>query len=274
MENREVAAEALAKVRSVCSEFVAPLAAETDRERTFPRRQLEALGKAGLLGLNVSPEHGGLGLGFLGMARVVEEIAASCASTAMVYVMHLSGLSVISARPTPSRVEEFLRPAAAGRHLSTLAFSERGSGAHFYAPVSVPERQNGGFLLNAEKSFVTSAGEADSYVVSSLQSSPRTPLDSSLYVVRKSAAGLTVSGRWEGLGLRGNASAPMSLERVKIPATDLIGEEGDGLNLMMKHCVPAFHVGISAVNLGIARTALQGAIAHASSRKAPQGGFP
>src|SRR5206468_4264523 len=110
---------------------------------------------------------------------------------------HLSALATIRAKSNPSRVEAVLKPAAAGRHLSTLAFSERGSGAHFYAPVSRPRRDNGSFVLSAEKSFVTSAGEADSYLVSSLKIDARTPLESDIFLVPKGAPGLRVGGRWE-----------------------------------------------------------------------------
>jgi isovaleryl-CoA dehydrogenase len=258
---------ALERTRAACKETIGPLAADVDREARFPRKQVESLGSAGLLGLTVSKEHGGMGLGFVAMAEVVEEVAASCASTGMVFVMHLSALATIAAKATRARAESVLKPAAAGRHLSTLAFSERGSGAHFYAPVSRPRKEKDGFVLSAEKSFVTSAGEADSYLVSSLKSDATTPLESDIFFVPKGTAGMRVGGRWEGLGLRGNGSAPMTLEGVRLPAADLLGGEGEGLDIMLRYAVPPFHIGISAVNLGIGRSALKAAVEHAGSRR-------
>jgi alkylation response protein AidB-like acyl-CoA dehydrogenase len=252
--------------RDVCQRQVAPLAEETDRLCRYPRRQLGALGEAGLLGLTIAQEHGGKGWGFREVAEVAEEVGAACASTGAVYVMHLCAVAAVKTEPTQARVDRVLRPSAAGRHVSTLAFSERGSGGHFYAPVSRPRREDAAFLLDAEKSFVTSAGEADSYVVSSLSSEPKGPMDSNVYIVERGAGGLSVQTPWEGLGLRGNASAPMSLKGVRIPAGDLIGKEGDGLGLMMQVIMPIFQVGLSAVYIGIARAALSAAITHARAR--------
>jgi alkylation response protein AidB-like acyl-CoA dehydrogenase len=121
-------------------------------------------------------------------------------------------------------------------------------------------------VLDAEKSFVTSAGEADSYIVSSLATDAKGPMDSNLYFVRRGAAGMTVREPWEGIGLRGNASAPMSLSGVHIATRDLVGKEGEGLGLMMKAVLPTFQVGISAVYIGIGRAALAATVAHARVR--------
>jgi alkylation response protein AidB-like acyl-CoA dehydrogenase len=107
-----------------------------------------------------------------------------------------------------------LRDAAAGRHLSTLAFSEKGSRSHFWAPVSRAQTDGAGVRLNASKSFVTSAGHADGYVASTLATGATTPIESTIYLVLGGDAGVFVSGTWRGLGMRGNASAPMTLDNV------------------------------------------------------------
>ena len=112
---------------------------------------------------------------------------------------------------------------AEGSNLSTLAFSERGSRSHFWAPIS----QLSGSRLSAMKSFVTSAGHADSYVVSTRSADAETPTDSSLYLVPASAGGIETGGAWHGLGLRGNASAPMTFD-VEVSDAMLLGEAGEG----------------------------------------------
>src|SRR6188508_2402462 len=139
-----------------------------------------ALGADGLLGLTVPASHGGLGQGHRTAAAVIDALAQRCPSTAMVYLMHLCGVACYAT--VPDKTEKLLRDASAGRHLSTLAFSEKGSRSHFWAPVSrAVSTGNGTVTVSAQKSFVTSAGHADGYVVSSLASGATQPLESTLY---------------------------------------------------------------------------------------------
>ncbi len=112
----------------------------------------------------------------------------------MVYLMHLCGVACYTAASEKTGLH--LRGAAAGTHLSTIAFSERGSRSHFWAPVSRAVAGDGGVMsLSAQKSFVTSAGQADGYVVSTLDAHAKHPLESTIYLVLREDKGLTVSGR-------------------------------------------------------------------------------
>src|SRR5207253_11375284 len=115
--------------------------------------------------------------------------------------------TILAARPGAG-VAQTLKEIAAGRHLSTLAFSEAGSRSHFWTPVSRAQRNGGGVRITAKKSWVTSAGHAHSYVVSSLAPEATGPTDSALYLLPAQTRGLSVAGPWDGLGLRANASAP------------------------------------------------------------------
>src|SRR5262249_14221857 len=135
-----------------------------DAEARFPEESVAALAAAGLLGLTVAPALGGRGHGPGTFAAVVEELAQVCASTAMVYVMHVSAAQAIAVSATLAGRDDLLRAVAAGRHLTTLAFSERGSRSQFWAPVSRLEAADGGFRVSASKSWVTAAERADSYV--------------------------------------------------------------------------------------------------------------
>src|SRR5204863_7408765 len=159
----------------------------------------------------------GLGEGLRTAAAAIDALAQRCPSTAMVYLMHLCGVACYAA--VPEKTASLLREAAAGRHLSTLAFSEKGSRSHFWAPVSrAASTGNGAVTITAQKSFVTSAGHADGYVVSTLSARATQPIESSIYLVMKDDAGVAVSGTWRGLGLRGNSSAPMTLSDVAVGA--------------------------------------------------------
>ena len=148
---------------TVVADVVAPAADEVDRTGSFPRAAVDALGQAGLLGLISSPEVGGGGQAFSGAAPVIELLARECGSTAMVVLMHYAATSIIEAAG-PMATREAI---ASGRRLATLAFSEVGSRSHFWAPVGSATADDGSVRLDAHKSWVTSAGEADVYVWSS-----------------------------------------------------------------------------------------------------------
>jgi len=151
----------------LAKELLASNADDVDRGRCFPRQNIQELGRSGLLGLVVPLEYGGTGAGILEMAQVLERMAQACPSTAMVMLMHYCGTTVVAAKGSATLKHSLLPAIARGEHLTTLAFSEAGSGGHFYMPVSQVRRNGHGLRLTARKTFVTSAGEADSYVVSS-----------------------------------------------------------------------------------------------------------
>jgi len=244
----------------VADRQVAPASANVDAEGRFPSEAIVALGDAGLLGLTVPPRFGGMGKSPRVAAAVLEALAERCSSSAMVYLMHLSGVACYAA--APERTSELLRAAARGRHLSTLAFSEQGSRSHFWAPVSRAVRNNGRVSLSAEKSFVTSAGHADGYVVSTLDADGSTPVASTIYVVLASDPGVSAATPWNGLGLRGNSSGPMSLKDVMLPHERALTENGKGLGMMLGTVLPLFQVGSAAVALGLAEAAVRKTTAH------------
>src|ERR1051325_11409107 len=155
----------LDSLEPVAVEVIRPAAAEIDQSGAFPRAAMNALSQAGLLGLISAHDVGGKGEGLRAAALVIERVAQECASTAMVLCMHYAGTAVIEAHG-PISVRKAI---AEGKHLTTLAFSEKGSRSHFWAPTSTATGHNGTVQLDAAKSWVTSAGEADSYVWSSQQ---------------------------------------------------------------------------------------------------------
>jgi alkylation response protein AidB-like acyl-CoA dehydrogenase len=241
-------------------------AQRTDAEGQWPDRSVKALAESRLLGLTLSREDGGAGSGMREFAAEVEQIATRCASTAMVYLMHICGAQTIAASQSPRR-REALQRIASGQAVATLAFSEKGSRSHFWAPVSRAAQNSGGAVLNCDKSFVTSAGHADYYVVSSLAVNSKTPIESTLYLVEKHSPGLTSKTAWNGIGLRGNASAPMSIRNCHVDADARLTAEGEGFKAMMEVVLPWFQIGSAAVSIGIAEASFAATVAHASAAK-------
>ncbi|HEU0107603.1 MAG TPA: acyl-CoA dehydrogenase family protein [Vicinamibacteria bacterium] len=243
----------------------APHAQDVDQQARFPEESLAALGSEGLLGLCVDAKLGGKGQGPRAFAAVVEEIAQGCGSTAMVYVMHVTAAQAIAASATLKDREALLRDIAKGKHLTTLALSERGSRSQFWAPVSTMIASDGGFQTSAAKSWVTAAGHADSYVSSGQQPGAASPLESTLYLVRRGAPGVKVAGHFDGLGLRGNESAPVSLDQMKVSNGDLITAQGQGAPAMLEVILPWFALGTAAMANGLCRAAVGATAGHLST---------
>jgi alkylation response protein AidB-like acyl-CoA dehydrogenase len=253
----------IAKAETVAREVLAKHAADVDRQARWPAESIDAIAKAGLLGLTVPALFGGAGQGPRTFAAVLSRLAEQCASTGMIYVMHTCATAHIAVADMFSKRDAVLKAIAAGKHLSTLAFSEKGSRSHFWAPLS--QIKNGS--ISAEKSWVTSAGHADSYVVSTRSSSSSTPTESTLYFVPKDAAGLSVAGPWTGLGLRGNASSPMTLKNVAVSPADQLSAEGKGFDAMVNVVLPWFQLGSAGVSVGIARAATAAVTQHLGAAK-------
>ena len=256
---------AVARAREVAQATVAPAAHAHDRAGTFPTEAIAALGDAGLLALNVPASTGGSALGPRAFAEINAILAEADPSVAMIYMMHVCATEVIvaGARATRSPVlETALQDMSRGKHLTTLAFSEAGSRSHFWAPVSRASRTPGGVQLNARKSWVTSAGVADSYVVTTLSSEAKGPTDSTLYLVPRSAPGLHVAAPWDGLGLRATASSPMTLEAVEVGEDRRLTDEGGGFAAKLNIVLPWFNLASSTVALGICRAVVGATVTH------------
>ncbi|HEY3295544.1 MAG TPA: acyl-CoA dehydrogenase family protein [bacterium] len=245
-------------LEQICMDVIAPNAAAVDRSGSFPQQSVDALKAAGLLGAVSAKEVGGLGLGMRGAADIVRRTAEACGSTAMVVCMHFCGTAVLEAYGD----KETRRAAASGAHFSTLAFSEAGSRSHFWSPVSTARTNGRGVMLDAKKSWVTSATTATAYVWSSK------PLNaeglSTLWLVPAKTQGLTVYGPFDGLGLRGNDSSPIAAAGVHVPTTAMLGADGQGFDIMMGTVLPMFSVLNAACTIGLMEGAVKRTATHAA----------
>ena len=262
-------AAAASKAQEIASRVLAPNAGRNDKAGRFSTEAVESLGSSGLLGLMLPANAGGSALGPRSLAAVVATLAEADASVAMVYLMHILGAaSIAAARPSAaSAVAPTLQEIAAGRHLSTLAFSEAGSRSHFWAPVSRAIRNANGVHISSKKSWVTSAGHAQSYVVSSLAPEGTGPTESTLYLLLTETRGLSVAGPWDGLGLRANASAPITLDDCEVPSSLQLTDDGAGFPTMLNVVLPLFNLGTAAVALGLCRAAIAGTTSHLKTAK-------
>ena len=255
----------LATATSTARDVLAVHAHDVDRAARFPTESIAALAKVGFHGLCVAASHGGIGAGMRAFAAVTEELATACGSTAMIYNMHVVATQAIVSSTSLAARDAVLRDIAAGRHLTTLAFSERGSRSQFWTPVSRLVANGSGFETSADKSWVTSAHAADSFVASALAPGATAPMESTLYLGRKGAKGIDAMGGFDGLGLRGNDSAPMRFEHVSVAGGDLLTPQGEGATAMLTVVLPWFAVGTAAIANGLCRAAVDATTRHLGS---------
>lgn len=228
---------------------------------------MDAMAGAGLMGLQVPRRLGGHEQGLLALAVITEALGRVCPSSALCYGMHCVGTAVIAAKATPAQEDKYLRPIAQGRHVTTLALSESGTGAHFYIPQTKLSRDGDGFVVSGAKQFVTNGGHADSCVMSTVASAPAEAGEFSCLVVDRDLPGMEWLEPWCGLGMRGNSSRGVRLTDVRVPAANLLGSEGEQVWYVFEVVAPFFLTAMAGSYLGVAQAALDIATYHLRSRR-------
>jgi len=253
---------------AVSREALAPMAERVDSEAAWPEDAMRAIADAGLLGLHLPQRLGGLEQGLSALAVVAEELGRGCSSAAMCFGMHSVAAKVLTVKATAHQEEKFLRPIAEGRHVCSLALSEPGTGTFFFLPRVQVRAEADAFVVDGEKSFVTSGGHADSYVVSAVP--PGEELDPGAFTclaIEGDAPGLEWGAAWNGFGMRGNSSRNVRLNGVRVPQENLLGAEGDQIWYVFEVVAPYFVIAMSSVYLGIAHAALDLAIENVKTRR-------
>ena len=254
--------------RDIAATVAAPLAQSEDQEARWPAEAMQALATERLTALNVPRDLGGHGEGMSGLSSICEVLARESPSTALCFGMHCVGTAVIAAKATSEQKARYLEPIARGEHLTTLALSEPGTGAFFFYPTTTITRRDGGFDVEGTKSFVTNGGHADSYVISTtaVQGSPDEGTFSCVLVDRDTP-GLAWQDSWLGMGMRGNDSRTLRLERAHVPARNLLGNEGDQLWYVFEVVAPYFLMAMAGTYLGLAQSAFDEARTHVGTRR-------
>lgn len=261
---REVADTA----RSITTSIVAANVEAEDRDGRWPAPAMKALAAAGLTGLTVPEELGGHGQGLTGLVCIAEILAQESPSTALCFAMHCVGTAVLAAKATDHQKQHYLEPIAHGRHLTTLALSEPGSGSHFWLPETGLTATDGGYVIEGTKSFVTSGGHADSYVVSTAAAEARADEGAfSCIVLDAGTPGVRWGEPWLGFGMRSNSSRTLHLEGARVPAANLLGAHGDQLWYVFEVVAPYFLMAMAGTYLGVAGASLEIAREHVGRRR-------
>ncbi|MEF2280014.1 acyl-CoA dehydrogenase [Deinococcus sp. YIM 134068] len=253
-------------VRDYCRARVAPLAAGYDRSGEYPREQLRGLADLGLLGATVPEAWGGAGLDAVTYALCLEEIAAADASVAVIVSVQ-NGLPerMLLKYGTDAQREKYLRPLATGQHIGAFCLTESGAGSDAASLRLRAERDGDEWILNGAKAWITSGGQADTYLVMARTGGPGARGVSCL-VVEGDTPGLSFGKPEEKMGLHAAHTTTVTFDGVRVPAGNMVGEEGQGLIIALSS-LDSGRVGIAMQALGIARAALEHAVRYANERE-------
>ena len=262
-------------VRDFARKEVAPKAVETDRSAEFPRGSVKRMAELGLFGMTLPPPLGGSGAGLTGLLVAVEELAAVCASTAMILMPHVMVEQAILVFGTDAQKGRYLPQLARGEKLAAVAATEAMAGTDFAAIRCSARPEGDGYVLDGSKMFICNAGEADVYLVMARSTEAEGAGGLSMFVVEGDTPGLQIGKAEDKFGIRGVPSKEVSFDGCRIPGGSLLGAPGMGLVQQSVAGTP-ITLAVGAISVGIARAAMEEAIEYAKQRKAcdrPIGSF-
>ncbi|HMA31113.1 MAG TPA: acyl-CoA dehydrogenase family protein [Casimicrobiaceae bacterium] len=255
-------------LRAFARDELAPHAAAWDRDHRFPREALRKLGELGALGIVVPEAWGGAGLDYVSLAVALEEIAAGDGATStIVSVQNSVVCGPINAFGTEAQKAKYLLPQARGERLGCFCLTEPQTGSDAAAITTRAERRGGRYLLNGVKQFITSGANADVAIVFAVTDKAAGKKGISAFIVDTKTPGFVVMRVEDKLGQRASDTAQIGFENCEVDAADLLGREGDGYRIALAN-LESGRIGIAAQAVGMARSALDAALAYAREREA------
>ena len=252
-------------VRRFAREQLAPNAAQWDRDKHFPREQVAALAAMGLCGVAIPEEHGGAGMDYSALAIACEEISAGDGSTCTIIMVTNLIANIVRGYGNAAQKKAFLEPLAQGRMLGAFCLTEPHAGSDAAAISTRAERSGGHNVLNGVKQFVTSGRNADLAVVFAVTDRAAGKKGISAFVVPTSTPGYTVARIEDKTGQRASDTAQIVLENCKVPAANLLAEEGTGYRIALAN-LESGRINVAAQATGMAQAALEAALSYAAER--------
>jgi alkylation response protein AidB-like acyl-CoA dehydrogenase len=258
------------KAKEFAEKFVAPYSKETDEKAQFPKASFEQMGEHGYFKLLLPEAKGGLGKDLQDHAEVCRAFAESSASAALCYMMHNVALMCVMNYGSEQVKETVVKDVVEKKRFLTLAYSEFGTGTHFYKSEIKVQAKDGKIVFNGAKSMVTSAENASYYLVIAPSLNVKDGVDNWLFPLDTPGLSFQMA-LWDGLGMRGNISCPMIIDNVALEEFWRIGEEGTGFEQALSAVSPPFVVGLAAIYSGVCQNLLDTATKHAKERVYPDG---
>src|SRR5256885_10286024 len=254
-------------VRSFTSDHIAPLADEIDKSNTFPRQLWPQLGELGLLGITVEEEWGGAGLGYLAHCVAMEEISRGSASVGLSYGAH-SNLCVnqIRRNGNDDQKRRYLPKLIAGEHVGALAMSETGAGSDVVAMKTRAEKKGDRYVLNGSKMWITNGPQAETLVVYAKTDPQAGARGITAFLIEKGFKGFSTAQKLDKLGMRGSDTSELVFEDCEVPAENVLGAVGGGVNVLMSG-LDYERVVLAAGPLGIMRACMDAVLPYVHERK-------
>jgi alkylation response protein AidB-like acyl-CoA dehydrogenase len=253
-------------VRTVTRERIAPRAAEIDESGAFPWDVVDAFREHELFGLAIPEEWGGAGVGTLMMLVAIEEVSKACATSGIILGVQELGSIPIRLAGNDEQKARYLPRLASGEVLGAYGLTEPGSGSDSAAMRTVARRDGSDYLLSGSKRFITSAGVADLYTVFAKTDPDAGHRGISAFLVEKELSGFEVGRIEPKMGIKGSTTGELFFTDCRVPAENLLGEEGDGFKIAMR-VLDRSRPGVAAQALGIAQGATDYAVEYAKTRE-------
>jgi butyryl-CoA dehydrogenase len=254
-------------VRSFAQAEIAPKAKEFDETGRFPTEIVKQLGEMGLMGMMVPEQWGGAGMDTVSYAMAIEEIAAACASTAVIMSVNNSLVCApINYWGNDEQKEKYLKPLARGEKLGCFALSEPGAGSDPAGMKCVAKKVEGGYRIHGTKNWITNGREADFCVLFATMDPKAGHKAIAAFIVDTKSPGFAVSKLEDKLGITASSTAQLFFDDVFVPESCLLGKEGQGLKIAL-HTLDGGRIGIASQALGIAHCALEASKKFAQERE-------
>ncbi len=253
-------------IRQIAEERIAPNALERDQNRSFPWGGIRSLGEADLLRVGVSEGYGGTGGGRTTFTRTAKEIASACASTALVYLSHSIVAKAIEVAADEASKKQWLPEMLKGQSLGAFAVHEPDCGSNAGAITTQARKDGDHYIVNGSKFFITSAGEANLYLVLVRTDPEKGPQGMSTLLIEKDTPGFSFGKPEDKMGLTSTSSREIFFSDCRVPARNMIGGEGEGMQVIGKAVIGWGFFGAGAISVGIAKSATELSISHAKER--------
>ena len=254
--------------RDFANGVVRPKAKDIDQTGQFPADTVKKLAELGFMGMMIPSEYGGAGFDAISYVIAMEEIAAACASTAVIMSVNNSLVcDPLMKFGNEEQKKEYLTPLAKGEKLGCFALSEPNAGSDAARQQTTAVQDGDNFILNGTKNFITNGKEANIAIIFAMTDKAKGHKGISAFIVPTDVKGFTVSRLEHKLGIRASSTAQIMLEDMKLSKKNLLGNVGDGFKVAMS-TLDGGRIGIAAQALGIARAAMEESVEFAKQREA------
>jgi len=255
-----------AMVKDLARETILPTAAERDKTKEYPADIIKQMGELGLMGMSVPPEYNGAGVDTISYSLALQEIGYACASTAIIMSVHNS----VSCGPiykfgSDFLKENYLKPLAAGTKLGCFAVTEPGAGSDPAGAKSTAKKDGNSYILNGTKAWITSGKNADVVVATAYTDKAKKHKGISTFVLEKGMPGFIIGPEEDKMGQRASDCTSLIFEDCRVPAENLLGEEGQGFIIAMT-ALDEGRIGVASLSVGLSQACLDAAVTYAQER--------